>query len=414
MSTEPMVTRFGMPLRRDVWRNFQWDFLGGVLISVFTAVLNQFYIPIAIRHGVSDVAVGLLSAAPAMGLLLSPLWAGLATGSSLKAYVVFPGILARASLVLVAIWPKGWVFIAISLWVNFISGIPSPAYAALMTRIYPGELRGRLMGYVRVAMSFAMVIVVYVVGLWSTIKGPAGPLIAAAVTGICSSLAFGRVREVEKPAVDTGKARTGLKEQWQLVRSNRVILMFLLATTLAGFGNLLANPLYQIYQVHTLNLNNLQIAYTRVGYYVLLLVSYYAMGWVIDRWSPKRAMYFGVTAYALTPLFYVLFGNYASVLLACGCLGIGDAAWDIGSMSYVFRAAPGREAVVFGAHLMMVGIRGTIAPLVSTGLLNQVPIWMMFVSASLFGWAGMVVFVFGLGRRRSGSTVSSDGFGAEV
>jgi MFS family permease len=171
------------------------------------------------------------------------------------------------------------------------------------------------------------------------------------------------------------------------------LAVFFLATTFSGFGNILANPIYQIIQVDQLGLSNVEIGWARVAYFTCLLLSYFIVGWAIDRFPPKFTLVYGIGAFAVVPMLYGFFNNYPAVLIGSGVQGIGDAIWDIGILAYVFRIAPGREAVVFGLHLMLFGIRGTIGPLLSTGLSESLPFSYILLGASLCGWIGTLLFV---------------------
>lgn len=62
--------------------NFYSDFGAACLFSLFNVVFNQFYIALAIRQGATNFEVGILAAAPAIGLLFSPIWAGMIEQSS--------------------------------------------------------------------------------------------------------------------------------------------------------------------------------------------------------------------------------------------------------------------------------------------------------------------------------------------
>ncbi|GMA58831.1 hypothetical protein GCM10025858_33340 [Alicyclobacillus sacchari] len=200
--------------------------------------------------------------------------------------------------------------------------------------------------------------------------------------------------EIAQGAPDASRRSllTSARRQWSLVRENRALALFLAATTATGFGNLLAGPIYQIYQVHTLNLSNDQIGMTRVAYYVALLVAYFALGWLIDKWSPRVAMFVGMLAYTLAPLLYVLFGSYFGVIVSCMFLGVGDAAWDIGCMAYIFKVTPGREATAFGLHYLLFGIRGTIAPILSTALTHSMSLSEVFLASAAISAIGVGLF----------------------
>ena len=396
----------GMWMRPETWFNFRIDFTGSILYSLFNVVFAQFFAAMAIRHGASNLDVGLLSAAPAIGSLFSPIWASMIRERSPKPFVLWPNLAARLSLILVGLWLTPFMFVSIAFFVNFLAGIQAPAYPALLTRIYPTSLRGRLMGYVRVAQAVFLIPLAYVVGVWMDDSGDKWPLIIGALLGALSVIVFYAVREVEPVPKTSGETPLrGITARfivpWKLVKSVPGLGIFLIGVSATGFGNLLAGPLFQIYQIHALNLNNAQIGITRVAYYTLLLVAYFIQGFVIDKLSPRHALVFGMLAYALAPLLYVLIGNYASVIVASACLGAGDATWDIGVMSYIFKLAPGREASVFGLHLLLFGLRGTVAPVLSTVATQVVPLSVVLTVASALCLAGMFMIWFRGGTKPS-------------
>ncbi|UUZ82098.1 MFS transporter [Paenibacillus sp. P26] len=308
--------------------------------------------------------------------------------------MIFPNLFGRMLIVLPALFAEPWVFVTVVLVFHLLMGIQAPAYAALVTRFYPPQPRGRLMGNVRVAMGFLMIPLAYIIGRWIDGAGSSGPLITGAVTGVISILIFCGMKEIEPPPSASGTVRqSSLLSQFRLLKENRRLALFLAATTLSGFGNMLASPLYQIVQVQRLELSNVEIGYIRMVYYAMLILAYWLMGWVIDRYSPKHAMYFGIAGFTLVPLLYGAIGTYPFLLAAGGLQGFADATWDIGCLAYIFRIAPGREAVVFGLHLMLFGIRGTIGPPLSTALADIVPLPVLFFAAFACGILALLIFV---------------------
>jgi MFS family permease len=389
-----IVSKMGMQMNQGTWNNFRWDLAAAIFVSFFGVVFNQFFIPLAIQHGASHLQVGLLSAAPAIGLLFAPFWASIVEKRDPKKYVVYPNLIARILIIFPLMYPNPWVYVATALVINLLMGIQAPAYASLITRVYPSELRGRLMGNVRVAMGALMIPAAFLIGKWIDSSGDRNPIIIAVVTGVASILMFAAVKELEPGAHHIiNKKRASLVNQLKLIKENKQLALFLTATTVTGFGNLLAAPLYQIIQVEHLKLTNLQIGYARMMYFLCLLLAYFIMGWVIDRYSPKRAMFFGFASYCTAPILYAFFNNYPAVIIAGGFQGIGDAIWDIGCLSYIFRIAPGREAVVFGLHLMLFGIRGTIAPLLSTSLIHTLSLPTILYAAAICCLIGFVLLV---------------------
>lgn len=384
--------RFGLTMSPDAWRNFRLEFVASAVYSFFNVVFNQFYLPFAIRQGAESFQVGLLSAAPAIGLLLTPLWSGWIERTNPKPFFIWPNLAARALIVLPAFFGVPWVYVGTALVFHVLMGIQAPAYASLVTRIYPAPLRGRLMGMVRVAMGVLMVPIAFAVGWWTDFAGPSSALLAASVTGVVSILLMLGARELEPaPPRPRTLKRASMREQWSVVRENRGLALFLTATMITGFGHILVAPLYQILQVERLGLTNVEIGWARVAYYVCLIGAYLLAGRALDKQPPERVLLFGFFALAITPLLYGLIGSYPAVLVGSGLNGIGDAIWDIGILAYVFRIAPGREAVVFGLHLLLFGIRGTIGPLLSTSLVGVVPLTWLFLAGAVFGLAGTVL-----------------------
>jgi len=371
----------------DAWHNFRCDLAAALIFSLFNVVFNQFYIPMAIRQGATELQVGILSAAPAIGLLFSPLWAPFIQRSHPKPFVVLPSFIGRMLLLLPAFFGAPIVYVVASLVFNLLMSIQAPAYASLVTRMYPPPQRGRLMANVRVAMVLLMIPMAYLVGVWLDAAGPGGPLAAAAVTGAFSVLILLRLRE-SAPEHPAPAGRLTFRGQWSLVRENRKLRIFFLATFITGFGNLLAAPLYQIVQVDRLELNDVQIGTARVVYFVFLLASYFISGRVIDRFTAERTFVYGIGMCGFIPKLYAAAPGYATVLLCSGLQGTVDAIWDIGTLAFINRIAPGREAVVFGLHLMLFGFRGTVGPLLSTALAATVPLAWLLMAAAVFGWLG--------------------------
>lgn len=114
----------------------------------------------------------------------------------------------------------------------------------------------------------------------------------------------------------------------------------------------------------------------------------------------------GIGAYAVVPMLYGVWGTYSAVIVGNAIQGVGEAIWDIGILAFVFRLVPGREAMVFGIHLMLFGVRGTLGPLLSATLTSSLSLSMLLIAASICGWIGTALFVFG-NRSNKGLTPSS-------
>lgn len=411
------MMKLGMPMTARVWRNARIDLGASCLFGLFNVVINQFYVAFAIQQGASNLQVGLLTAAPAVGLIFSPFWASwIEKTNNPKPFMIIPNAIGRLLLLLPAFFAYPSVYVAAALAFQLLMGVQAPAYAALMSRMYPADLRGRLMGYVRVAMGILMIPLAYLVGGWSEAFGPSGPLIAASIAGMLSIGLFNTIKlskkverssfEKEDDTVSLTKKKFSMAEQWKLVSGNRTLAVFLAATTFAGFGNMLASPLYQIIQVDVLELSNLQIGYARVAYFTTLFLTYWTAGLMIDRFPIKYTLTIGVGAYAVVPMLYGLWGTYPAVVTGNAIQGVGEAIWDIGILAFVLRLVPGREAMVFGIHLMLFGIRGTVGPILGASLTGSVSLSVLLVGASICGWIGTILFIAGNSKKGEELTAS--------
>ncbi|WP_245850705.1 MFS transporter [Paenibacillus herberti] len=402
------LLKFGMVMSPRVWLNARIDLAASVLFSLFNVVINQFFIPFALKQGATYTQAGLLAAAPALGLILSPFWAGLVERVGRpKPFVVIPNLIGRLLIFLPALFPHPEVYVITAFVFHFLMGIQAPAYAALIPKVYPPDLRGRLMGYVRMASGLVMIPMSYAVGFWAESSGPSGPLIAASIMGAVSILLFDTMKLRKEPRRQISPPRFNLRNQWDLVRSNRPLAVFLGATMFAGFGNMFANPLYQIMQVSVLGLSNTEIGLTRVAYFTALLLTYLIAGRLLDRFDIRYTLLAGIAAYAIVPMIYGLGGTFSAVIAGNLIQGIGEAIWDIGILAFIFRLAPGREGIVFSIHLMLFGIRGTIGPLLSTGLSEHLSLTWMLLAASACGWIGTLLFVAG-SRKSSAAAAAAD------
>src|SRR5690606_31837517 len=123
MGTRRYFPRLGLQMSPGSWHNFRADVIASGLFSLFNVVFNQFYMPIAIQQGASHIQVGLLAAAPAIGLLFSPLWASWIERTNPKGFVVWPNLIGRALIILPALFGAPLVFVIAALVFQLLMGI---------------------------------------------------------------------------------------------------------------------------------------------------------------------------------------------------------------------------------------------------------------------------------------------------
>ncbi|MGO4495656.1 hypothetical protein AB4114_07080 [Paenibacillus sp. 2RAB27] len=111
MLANRVFQKLGLQMSPATKHNLYSDFGAACLFSLFNVVFNQFYIALAIRQGATNLEVGILAAAPAIGLLFSPIWAGRIEQSNPKPFVIIPNLIGRSLLLLPAFFGAPSVYV---------------------------------------------------------------------------------------------------------------------------------------------------------------------------------------------------------------------------------------------------------------------------------------------------------------
>jgi MFS family permease len=365
-------THLGIP--REARYSLGWDILAGICAGAYMGALFPFLLRIARGElHASDLAISLLIAAPFVGNLLAPIWARQMEGRAKMPFCLASWIPARMLLLAMPWIGTAWSFTAILGSLQFIGTISSPAYASLMKDIYPDRARGRLMGYVRVAMQSAMFLSTLVAGrLLDHVISYQYVFPVAGLFGVATACAFSRVRPLIAPVSDPPRGLpfgAFVRDTFQILRDNVPYRWFALSVMTYGFGNLVAQPLYALYQVEALRITNTQIANLTNFGSIMAIVGAFFWGRRIDRIGAPRAVFLcillvmGISAvYAFRPPMILLF-------LGAGLAGFGFAGIELSYMASILTyAEPGRAAQYQALHSLLLGIRGILAPLVGVPL----------------------------------------------
>ncbi len=259
--------RSSLDVPRAARHSFRWDVLAGSCVGAYMGMTFPFLVRIA-RGDLQapPAAIALMSAAPFVGNLLSPLWARQMEGKAKIPFCLGSWLPARSLLLLMPFALNPWLFVALVAGVQFIGTISSPAYTSLMRDIYPDRSRGRLMGYVRVGMQGTMFLATLVTGrLLDSGVSYRYLFPVAGLLGITAALSFAHVRPLATSALGvegarTGSARAFVLDTLRILRENVGYRWFALSVFTYGFGNLMVVPLYALYQVDVLRISNTQIA----------------------------------------------------------------------------------------------------------------------------------------------------------
>lgn len=359
--------------------NFMMDAVAATGYATFYSLTIPFLGPLVLRHGGSSFLVGVIAAAPFYGLLSASLWGQLSAKGEKLPWVYLPALACRGLFALTAWVVNPLLFTALVILYFLINGIQQPAYTALVRSIYPDAYRGRLMSLVRLWLTFIQLLALFAAGYLLDVYGQPLSFTLAAVAGVIGAFFFSRIREPRpghaREEVQPVEQAPGADRLTAVLSQDKTFAYFLTAIAVVGSGNLLAVPVYTLFQVQVLNLSNAQIAFGTIAWSVGLAISYIASGWHIDRTDPLTSVKLAAASYLSVPLIYLIGRNYPAVLLGQAFLGVADAALEMGWMNSVILFNPRRVSVYSGIYLTFLGIRGAIAPLIGSFLATHLGLY---------------------------------------
>ncbi len=366
---------------------FLHDLVGAVLFGIFSGVVVPFAAVVARRLGAPPLWISILASAPALGFFLTAGWAPALVASNPVALVVWPAAVGRGLFLLTPWLPGPEALVALVVGYHLLNGLTVPAYAETVGRVLPPELRGRLVGTVRVGMSVAAV------GA-SLLAGPAiqryghGPVFAvASVFGVAGAFVFSRIR------LPRGSLhRTVAPPTWWTALRDRTFRSLLLATFVFGFGGWMMAPAVPLLLVDELRATSPQVGVLSAASSLASMVGFFVWGRYVDRRSGIAALRTLLTAAVATPLLFLVSFHPWFALLPFSSDGFFVAGLDLAWMAACMELAPpGRVAAYAAAYTVLMGFRGVTAPFVAGALASATgPRAVFLVAALLIGLAGFL------------------------
>ncbi|MDI6894642.1 MAG: MFS transporter [Bacillota bacterium] len=344
----------------------------GAFFAAAQGLTNPFLGPFVIALGGSDVHVGLVTAAPALGGLVGQLPAvWLTERSPARMPVVLAYTLAHrlfflffAALPFLEGMPRAWLLV-IGLGLAMVPAtVTNTAWTTLMGDLFPGRLRAQIFADRNVWVALA------------TLAGSAmaGPLLDALPPRwnwwALFLLAFGclmgsyvflaRLREGAPagPVRDAaaGRARAGPRGYADILR-NREFLSFLVPVAVFYGGMMLAAPMYPIIYVRKLHLANSWIASFSLLSGICSVATYRYWGRACVRWGSRYVFALAAAAHVTFPMGYALAGSPYVLLFWSAVGGIFGAAFNLALFNLLLdvSAGEGRPRYVGAYNLAING-----------------------------------------------------------
>ena len=397
MEPDTTVTFMGMRMERTTRWNFLCEAGNAWLLGGYIGVVGPFGIPLAVRMGANGLQVALMAAAPFIANLAAPFWATRSQHARKLPWVVVPHLFWRSLLGAVGVVKNPAIISGLYLGANTASAAANPAYGALVQKVFPPPIRGRLMGYVRLILAGSMLAFTLTAGQLIDRLNPAWLFLPASALGLLGLAVYAQTKEPTNAGAPTGPlSRPSALAGLRLAVADRQFRNYLLAVFVFHGGVLLASPLYAVYQVRQMGLTNSEIGYLSIAWNIAWLIAFAVWGRVIDRKGAPTVVAWAAVLYAGMPLAYGLGGGwYGAAILGALSQGAADAAIDLGGWNMVLRVNPERVGPYTSAAMTVTGIRGALGPLLGSWLLQAAGFQVTFLTAAALVMVGLTMFLAG-------------------
>ena len=373
---------------------YYYDSIGGFLYGIFYG-LTLVLIPIVARKiGSSDFQMSFLSAIPFSGALFAFLWAHYSSERRKMPFLVLVKGIGRGMLFLMFFSFHPWTFLLTVFLFYFFEFAGSSAWGGIIQDIYPGEHRGKAMGYVQAEMLLAIILFSYIGGYLLSLGERSYTYVfpLGTVFGLLSLAFFRRIKVESDKKVEKRKRQFPLSRLREIFQKDRRFFRFSSIFFLFGFANLLTLALYPIFLV-----DNLKISMVVAGKLAALtslfwLISTFFWAERIDRKNPLKALCTLFLFASFTPFLYFLATNIWFVIAASVCAGIVAGGFWLAWVGYITKIAPPNDVQVYwGIQFSLMGIRGAIAPFVGVGLMHLLGIRNVFLISSITAFLGFLL-----------------------
>lgn len=374
-------------LDKDVQRNMHIEVLSAVVYGIFYACVIPF-IPVVLRRsGATPEMIALYASLQFLGSLTTSLSLILMRRRRTFNVIITCWLLARALFLTTAIVQGALPMIVLGSLYWLLEGFVIPGYTRVVQKLYPDQVRGKVMSTVRMGQVTAILLVTPLAGWALDHVGYRTLFPVASLVGIASVFLFMRMR-IEEGSLPPRQTKA-LTELVEIVRGDRRFGMYLLSFALLGMGTMLSWPLYPLVQV-----DRLQLSYSQIGLLGLVescmwLISYLVWGRYLDGRGGVAVMRAVCAVSMITPLSYMIAWSGWLLIPAALARGIVMGGFELGRINAGIQLAS-RERITEYAVIQstVVGLRGIFGPQISVALLGA-----GFSDVTIFGLSASVMAI---------------------
>jgi len=283
-------------------RNLRTFLLDGIFVNSCDSVIVSYMTLYLLALGAAPGQIGLMSALSNLSaaLFLLPGATLVERWGRRKPIVLLTGKgMAPLAVVLSALIPLVYagptvIYIAIGLAVLRVAMgyLGMPAWTSLSADIVPLSWRGRYFSTRNMIMTVSGIVATYVAGqIITQVGGLAGyqtVLIAAAVMGLGSTMAYSRLEEPALKPHAESRQWDAWKQFFEEMRTRPGFLTFCSASALLSFSLNIASPFFNVYLVENLGATAHIVGILTILGSLSALPGQRLFGVLVDRWGPRR------------------------------------------------------------------------------------------------------------------------------
>jgi DHA1 family inner membrane transport protein len=375
---ERIERTFTGPLSDSARQNMHTELWAALAYGCFYAVTLPF-VPVVLRRtGASPEMIAFYTSQQFVGSVLTAFSIVLMRRRRTMNIITFSWLVGRSLFLFFAfiVNPVWMLVLGTAFWL--LEAFPNPGYTRILQKMYPANVRGKVMSLVRAGRIATVVLITPLAG-WALdhfgyrILFPIG-----AVVGIGATLLFSRL-QVNEGTLPARQTRT-LPELWRILREDKRFGHYLSSFAFYGTGTLMSWTIYPLVQVDRLGLSYSQLGLLGLAQSLFWLLGYLFWGRIVDQRGGVYVLRWNCALAILAPLSYIWATNAWMLVPAFITQGIINAGWDMGLINAGIQLSdPERVTEYSAVQGTVVGVRGMIVPYVSVVLLNfGVPITAIF------------------------------------
>lgn len=372
-----------------VHRTYTFDFSSAYFYGLFIGMTMPFAAVVARRVGASVIGVALVTAAPYFGSLFACYWGHKSEGALKKIYYLLSIIISAVFYSLLAVFKTpSWVVMLLSFGL-FSMYMGKPAYTGIMRLVYPKEFRGKIMGFVRVAFSVGMICANLLGGKLLDSFGYRIAFPIASILGVCAALLFKKIFVPGETSTDEVIDRFSFKKTLRLLTSNKNYFRFQLGYYFFGFGNLFAFPLYSLFLVDVMGVDNFTVGKIFMTSSLTGAIGLFLWGQAVDKYHASRIMPLAIASIGIVPLIYAFAQNTAVLYIAAVFWGIGFWSMELLVMAVLIEMVDSKDIAKYtGIHYTLMGTRGFIGPFLGVYVAGLIGLRPSFVIGAVLIFLG--------------------------